>query len=97
MVPAFAAPPDVKALFAKAQAAYNKGEFADALKLYSETYDLKQSPNLLFNMAQCSRLLGDFTFGFTPDQVIDTPVVQGGGTNVNVSASPAGVALHYVQ
>ena len=38
-----------KALFTQAQSKYNKGEFSDALKLYSDAYDLKQAPIPFFD------------------------------------------------
>ncbi|HEX3697144.1 MAG TPA: tetratricopeptide repeat protein [Polyangia bacterium] len=45
--------------FAKAQQLYKIERFADALTEYQEAYLSKPEPNLLFNMGQCERLMGN--------------------------------------
>lgn len=49
-----------KLLVEAGQKAYNRGQFAEALKEYLEAYDLKPLPGLLFNVAQCHRQLGQY-------------------------------------
>lgn len=49
-----------KALFKSAVSAYNLGEFDQALKLYTEIYKLQPLPDLLFNIGQCHRQMGNF-------------------------------------
>src|SRR5438445_6785502 len=43
-----------------ARKAYDLGHFEDALRGYSEAYDLAPRPELLFNVGQCHRQLGHF-------------------------------------
>jgi hypothetical protein len=45
--------------FAKAQQLYKVERFADAFTEYQEAYLSKPEPNLLFNMGQCERLMGN--------------------------------------
>ncbi|QSQ28380.1 tetratricopeptide repeat protein [Pyxidicoccus parkwayensis] len=49
-----------RARFAEGNLAYDVGDFAKALKSFSEAYQLKPLPGFLFNMAQCHRQLGQF-------------------------------------
>jgi tetratricopeptide (TPR) repeat protein len=46
--------------FERAQTYYKLQEYEKALAAYKEAYLLFHSPALLFNMAQCQRLLGDY-------------------------------------
>lgn len=48
-----------KERFASAQKAYDLARFEEALKLYSQAYELKPLPGFLFNIAQCHRQLND--------------------------------------
>ena len=60
--PALAVPADeqkARAKFKEGVTAFDVGRFDDALKLYSEAYELKPLPGLLFNIAQCHRQLGN--------------------------------------
>ena len=59
---ALAVPADeqkARAKFKEGVTAFDVGRFDDALKLYSEAYELKPLPGLLFNIAQCHRQLGN--------------------------------------
>lgn len=47
-----------KEAFKKAEAFYKTGDYEKALEGYKESYLLSQEPVLLYNMAQCYRLLG---------------------------------------
>ena len=65
--PAFAAPSAdeeatarAKALFQKAQTAYDVGEFDRALDLFTEAYKAKNLAAILFNIAQCHRQKGGY-------------------------------------
>ncbi|MBI3180969.1 MAG: tetratricopeptide repeat protein [Myxococcales bacterium] len=49
-----------RARFEEAQKAYDLARFQEALKLYSDAYQLKPLPGFLFNIAQCHRQLGDY-------------------------------------
>lgn len=49
-----------RVLFEAGQRAYNRGQFADALKKYLEAYDVKPLPGFLFNVAQCHRHLAQY-------------------------------------
>jgi len=49
-----------RVLFEAGQKAYNRGQFADALKKYLEAYDIKPLPGFLFNVAQCHRHLAQY-------------------------------------
>jgi tetratricopeptide (TPR) repeat protein len=44
-------------LSANARAAYERGEFADAIVLYKKAYDKKADPTLLFNLGRCFEAL----------------------------------------
>ncbi len=48
-----------RAAAAEAKTAYEAADYAKALEKYSQAYQLKQAPRLLFNIAQCHRQLGD--------------------------------------
>ncbi len=64
LVPSVALAEDKKALaqaeehYKAAEVLYRLGKFKDALEQYRAAYKLLNSPNLLFNMAQCFRMLG---------------------------------------
>jgi tetratricopeptide (TPR) repeat protein len=47
-----------RAAFERGTKAYNLAEYSRALDAYKEAYNLKADPALLFNIAQCHRLLG---------------------------------------
>ena len=49
-----------RAAYQKGLTEYNLGNYPDALKLFEEAYRIKAVPQLLFNIAQCHRQLGDF-------------------------------------
>jgi hypothetical protein len=49
-----------KAKFKAAQVEYDVGRFEEALKDFSDAYQLKPLPGFLFNIAQCHRQLGNF-------------------------------------
>ena len=49
-----------RALYKEGQTAYDVGQFAKALELYTEAYKVKPLPGFLFNIAQCHRQLGDY-------------------------------------
>ncbi|MHB8420172.1 MAG: protein kinase domain-containing protein [Myxococcales bacterium] len=53
------APRTARARAEAAQIAYDVGRFDKALKLFSQTYELAPQPNLLFDIAQCHRQLGN--------------------------------------
>ncbi len=55
-----AAETKARALYKDGMKAYDLGDFAGALGLYSEAYKLTQLPGFLFNIAQCHRQLNDF-------------------------------------
>ncbi len=60
---AFAEDAETKAAkkhFERGQKLYNLGKFADALDEYQKAYDAKPIPQILFNIAQCHRGLGDY-------------------------------------
>lgn len=48
-----------RAAFQRGQTEYNLGNFASAATYFEETYRLKPVPALLFNIAQCYRLVGN--------------------------------------
>ena len=48
-----------RAAFQRGQTEYNLGNFAEAARLFEETYRFKPVPALLFNIAQCYRFVGD--------------------------------------
>lgn len=48
-----------KALFAKAEAAYQVGRFEEALENFTAVYELAPHPEILFNLGQCHRHLGN--------------------------------------
>jgi tetratricopeptide (TPR) repeat protein len=52
--------PEAKALFQEAEKSYRLGEYEKALEGYKKAYELTNRPSLLYNMAQCYRLLGDY-------------------------------------
>ncbi len=54
-----AAEKKARADFAAAQKAYDLGQFAQALTLYTAAHDAKPLPAFLFNIAQCHRQLGN--------------------------------------
>lgn len=63
VAPAFAQPDDeakAKEHFKAAQAAYNLGQFDQALEGYSQAYAAKPLAPFLFNIAQCHRQLGQW-------------------------------------
>src|SRR5688572_27311971 len=45
-------------LFKKGKVAFNAGKFNDALRIYSEAWSLKQSPDIAANLAQTESELG---------------------------------------
>jgi tetratricopeptide (TPR) repeat protein len=47
-----------RAAFERGTKAYNLAEYGRALESYKEAYNIKADPALLFNIAQCHRLLG---------------------------------------
>lgn len=49
-----------KAAFQEGKQDYDLGQFKDALRHYDEAYRLDPKPAILFNIAQCHRLLGNF-------------------------------------
>jgi hypothetical protein len=49
-----------KALFRKAEKAYNLAQFETALELYSKAYETLPMPGFLFNIGQCHRMLKNF-------------------------------------
>src|SRR5262245_24158816 len=49
---------EARLLFEAAEAYYKAEHYAEAREAYAKTYALVSSPGLLFNMAQCERLLG---------------------------------------
>lgn len=49
---------DARALYARGKAAYDAGDYQEALSQFSRAYALHPTPALLFNMAQASRLSG---------------------------------------
>lgn len=51
---------EARAQFTAAQKAYDLGQFAQALTLYTAAYDAKPLPAFLFNIAQCHRQLGQY-------------------------------------
>jgi len=46
--------------YEKAEVAYKLGRFGEALTEYSLAYEAKHLPALLFNIAQCHKMLGDY-------------------------------------
>jgi tetratricopeptide (TPR) repeat protein len=46
-------------LFAQGKAEFTLGHYAEALPLFEQAYKTKPLPQLLFNIAQCHRLLGN--------------------------------------
>jgi hypothetical protein len=46
--------------FSEGNAAYEQGNFREALKSFEAAYQLAPLPGFLFNVAQCHRQLGDF-------------------------------------
>jgi len=59
--PLAAAPltPETKAVYDKAVTEYDLGHYKDALVDFEKVYTLQHVPALLFNIAQCHRLLGE--------------------------------------
>jgi tetratricopeptide (TPR) repeat protein len=51
---------EVKAKLKEAQKAYDLTHFDEALSLFSEAYELKPLPGILFNIAQCHRHLSNW-------------------------------------
>jgi tetratricopeptide (TPR) repeat protein len=51
---------EVKAKLKEAQKAYDLTHFDEALSLFSEAYEMKPLPGILFNIAQCHRLLSNW-------------------------------------
>jgi tetratricopeptide (TPR) repeat protein len=51
---------EVKAKLKEAQKAYDLAHFDEALSLFSQAYELKALPGILFNIAQCHRLLSNW-------------------------------------
>lgn len=49
-----------RALFRRAEAFFDTGEFRRALELYRDAYHLSPAPALLFNIGQCQRFLGEY-------------------------------------
>jgi tetratricopeptide (TPR) repeat protein len=49
-----------RALFERAEAAFNRGKFEEARASYQAAYDVEPLPAFLFNIAQCYRNLGDY-------------------------------------
>ena len=49
-----------RAQFRSGQEAYNVGQFQEALAAYTKAYQLKPLSEILFNIAQCHRHLGQF-------------------------------------
>ncbi len=47
----------VRALYEQATKDYNLGRFDDALRLYTQAYEIRADPAFLFNIAQCYRQL----------------------------------------
>lgn len=47
-----------RAIYARGRAAYDRGDYAEALEQFTRAYELRPAPALLFNMAQASRLAG---------------------------------------
>src|SRR5450432_4156485 len=45
-------------LFKKGKVAFNDGKYSDALRIYSEAWQLKQSPDIAANLAQTESELG---------------------------------------
>lgn len=54
------ASPQAKAEFAAAKRAYELGQFEQALAGYTDAYQRKSHPAILFNIAQCHRQLGNY-------------------------------------
>jgi tetratricopeptide (TPR) repeat protein len=50
----------VRALVGRANAQFQVGAFAEALRLYREAYGLRAVPNILFNIGQCHRQLKEY-------------------------------------
>jgi tetratricopeptide (TPR) repeat protein len=50
---------EAKMNFQSAQKAYSLGQFSEALGLYSEAYRIDPQPAMLYNIAQCHRMLGN--------------------------------------
>src|SRR5262245_54742902 len=50
-----------KELVAKGNSHFQLGEFAVALKLYKDAYRVRPSPNILFNIGQTHRQLGQLS------------------------------------
>jgi tetratricopeptide (TPR) repeat protein len=61
--PVLAETPDTtkqaQTLFQRAELNFSRGEFGEALRLYLEAHRVKPLPELLFNVGQCHRRLGD--------------------------------------
>jgi tetratricopeptide (TPR) repeat protein len=55
----YAAVEIARGLYEKGQRQYDLGHFSDALRLFESAYETKAAPALLFNIAQCHRLLGN--------------------------------------
>jgi tetratricopeptide (TPR) repeat protein len=54
------APDPVRAKLKEAQKAYDLSHFDESLSLFSEAYELKPLPGILFNIAQCHRHLSNW-------------------------------------
>jgi hypothetical protein len=50
---------EAKALFVEGQSEYDLGHFKEALVFFEKAYKKKAVPALLYNVAQCHRMLGD--------------------------------------
>jgi len=51
--------PRAKSLFTQGQREYNLGHYPEALALFEQAYKIKPLPELLYNIGQCHRLLGN--------------------------------------
>jgi tetratricopeptide (TPR) repeat protein len=51
---------EARALFQRAEMAFNLGKFSDALTDYQAAYQAKPLPGFLFNIAQCYRNMGNY-------------------------------------
>lgn len=52
---------DARAAFKRATQHFNLGEYGEALEQFKEAYRSFEDPTLLFNIAQCNRMLGNKT------------------------------------
>jgi tetratricopeptide (TPR) repeat protein len=58
---AWAAPPQAKGLYLRAEAAYALGKFDEAATLFEKAYEQSHNPNVLFDIAQSYRLQSEQT------------------------------------